>query len=213
MIVQSPSAALRIVAVVTLLSLPGVVAAQGSRACSVSAIEGAPARVEVAGRWSALEVGPLRDGSRLIVTGPGARCEIRCSDGLILTLGGGIEVVLEGLIGRAGPSESVVLRLLRGIIGIDAPNRTWQSFQVHTPLAIASARTTSWLVEYAELTGAGFFVRSGSIDVAAVRGEANVRLSAGNGITILPGVLSAEVVRWSATRIGGAGATLGFGWR
>ena len=73
---------------------------------------------------------------------PGRAWRSRCDDGLVLTLGAGIEVELEGLIGPAGPAESIVLRLLRGIIGIEAPNRTWKSFEVWTPLAIASARTT-----------------------------------------------------------------------
>ena len=202
-------------ALATLLWMFGVAegAAQEVRACSVSAIQGAPARAQVSGRWSDLKVGRLSDAVSAIATGPGARLEIQCDDGLVLTLGAGIEVELEGLIGTAGPSDSVVLRLLRGIVGIDAPNRTWESFEVRTPLAIASARTTAWLVEYAEPTGAGVFVRSGGVDVAAARGGATVRLDAGEGVTIVPGASRVQVVRWGQGRIAGAAATLGFGWQ
>jgi ferric-dicitrate binding protein FerR (iron transport regulator) len=191
----------------------GDAAAQAARSCSVSSIQGAPVRVQASGRWSDLKTGPLGEAARVVATGPAARLEIRCDDDLVLTLGAGVEVELEGLIGRSGASESVVLRLLRGIVGIDAPNRTWESFEVRTPLAVASARTTAWLVEYAEPTGAGVFVRSGSVDVAAARGGAAVRLDAGEGVTIPPGAARVAVVRWGDSRIAGAGATLGFGWR
>jgi ferric-dicitrate binding protein FerR (iron transport regulator) len=169
--------------------------------------------MKVSNRWSNLQVGRLSGNATVIATGPGARLEIQCNDGLVLTLGAGIEVELEGLIGSSGPAESVVLRLLRGIIGIEAPSRTWKAFEVRTPLAIASARTTDWLVEYAEPTGAGIFVRSGSVDVAAARGGAAVRLDGGEGVTIVPGTSRVQVIRWSEARIAGASATLGFGWR
>ena len=204
-----------IMALATLLSMLGAGegTAQEVRACSVSAIQGAPARARVSGQWHDLAVGPLARGAALIATGPGARVEIRCDDGLVLTLGAGIEVELEGLIGAAGPERSVGLRLLRGIVGIEAPNRSWKSFEVRTPLAIASARTTTWLVEYAEATGTGVFVRLGSVDVAAARGGATTRLDAGEGVTIVPGAARVQVVRWGEGRIAGAGATLGFGWQ
>ena len=84
---------------------------------------------------------------------------------------------------------------------------------MRTPLAIASARTTTWLVEYAEATGTGVFVRLGSVDVAAARGGATARLDAGEGVTIVPGAARVQVVRWGEGRIAGAGATLGFGWQ
>jgi len=208
-------AAFPIAALATLLSTFSVAegVAQEVRACSVSAIQGAPARVRDSGRWSDLKVGRLSDDPEVVATGPGARLEIQCDDGLVLTLGGGIEVELEGLIGPAGQSESVVLRLLRGIVGIKAPKRTWKSFEVRTPLAVASARTTDWLVEYAELTGSGVFVRSGSVDVGAARGGGEVRLDAGEGVTIVPGATRVPVIRWGGARIAGAAATLGFGWQ
>jgi ferric-dicitrate binding protein FerR (iron transport regulator) len=187
--------------------------AQEVRRCSVSAIQGAPARASVSGRWSDLKVGPLSEDIERIATGPGARLEIQCDDGLVVTLGAGIEVEPEGLIGASGPTRSVVLRLLHGLVGIDAPSRTWKSLEVRTPLAIASARTTAWLVEYAEPTGTGVFVRTGSVDIAAVRGGAGVRLDAGEGVTILPDARRVSVVRWSEGRIAGAAASLGFGWQ
>ena len=68
-------------------------------------------------------------------------------------------------------------------------------------------------MEYAEPTGAGVFVRSGSVDVAAARGGATVRLDAGEGVTIVPGASRVQVVRWGEARIAGAAATLGFGWQ
>ena len=187
--------------------------AQAVRSCAVAVIEGAPARVEVAGAWSALAVGPLPAGARTVATGPGARAEIRCDDDLVLTIGAGAEVALDALAGAAGPGRSVVLRLLQGIVGIDAPNRTWDALEVRTPLAIASARSTAWLVEYAPATGAAVFVRSGAVAVTAARGGATVVLDGGQGVTIVPGATRVPVLTWGEARRAGAAATLGLGWR
>lgn len=187
--------------------------AQQTRNCDAAVVEGAPTRIEVGGSWSTLTVGPLPQGAATIATGPGARVEVRCDDDLVLTIGAGAEVALAGLTRPAGPQRSVVLRLLQGIVGIDAPNRTWSAFEVRTPLAIASARSTSWLVEYAEPTGAGVFVRSGAVAVTGARGGATVTLTGGQGVTIIPGAASVAVLTWSEARRAGAAATLGLGWR
>ena len=204
-----------IMALATLLSMLGAGegAAQEVRACSVSAVQGAPARARVSGRWHDLAVGPLARGAALIATGPGARVEIRCDDGLVLTLGAGIEVELEGLIGAAGPAEASGFAFCaassgsRRRTGAGSPSRCGRRSRSRRP------GPPTWLVEYAEATGTGVFVRLGSVDVAAARGGATARLDAGEGVTIVPGAARVQVVRWGEGRIAGAGATLGFGWQ
>ncbi len=199
----------------------GTAASQTVRSCSVNAIQGAPVRIQVADQWSALEMGPLPIGAQRIATGPGARAEIVCDAGLTMTIGVGTEVSLDALLVARGSSEPVLLRLLRGIIGVDAPTPDWGGFELRTPLAIASARSTSWLVEYTEVTGSAVFVRSGSVEVISTLRRPLAVLEEGQGVTIVPTLArslspdpaSIVVVEWGPARRDGAAASLGFGWQ
>jgi ferric-dicitrate binding protein FerR (iron transport regulator) len=209
--------AMAVAAMLVLISASGTAASHTMTNCTVSAIEGAPVRLKVTGQWSALEQGPLPDGAEAIATGPGARAEITCEADLVVTIGAGTEVSLDALTQEADPA---ILRLLRGILGIDAPTPAFQGFEVQTPLAIASARSTSWLVEYAEVTGSAVFVRSGSVEVVSTERQPLAVLEEGEGVTIVPdadGSLpdpgAINVLEWGPARIDGAAASLGFGWR
>ena len=199
-----------LVAAPLLLALLAAPAA--ARDCAVTAREGAPARIWSDGEWRDLELGPLPAGSQVIATGPAARLEITCDDGVTVTVGFGAEVTLETLVGPSDRAGSVVLQLLRGIVGVVAPRRTWESFEVRAPLAIASARSTEWLAEHAEATGSTVFVREGRVAVRPARGAA-VTLEAGEGVTQPPEGPAAPVLRWGPPRVAGAAAALGFGWR
>jgi hypothetical protein len=188
--------------------------------CSVSAIEGAPVRLQVGGQWSALEAGPLPDGAQAISTGPAARAEITCEWDLVVTIGSGTEVSLDALMAEGEAAEPAILRLLRGIIGIDVPTPAFGGFEVHTPLAIASVRSTSWLAEAGEVTGSAFFVRSGAVEVISAERQPLAVLEEGEGVTIVPGPdgllpepSAINVVEWGPARLNGAAASLGFGWR
>lgn len=210
-------------ALATLLMLfttAGPVASHAVENCRINAVEGAPVRLQVGDQWSPVEIGPLPAGAQRIATGPGARAEIVCDADLVVTIGAGTEVSLDVLTGARDPSEPVLLRLLRGILGIDAPLPAWAGFEVQTPLAIASARSTSWLVEYGEVTGSAAFVRSGTVAVISTEREPIAVLQEGQGITIvpapdgsLPDPASIAVVDWGPARLGAAAASLGFGWR
>ncbi len=208
-----------VLSALVLIATSGSAVSHAMTNCSVSAIEGAPVRVQVAGQWSALAEGPLPDGAEAIATGPAARAEITCEADLVVTIGAGTEVSLDAL--RAdGDSEPALLGLLRGIIGIDAPTPRYRGFEVQTPLAVASARSTSWLVESAEVTGSAVFVRSGRVEVLSAERQPLAMLDEGEGITIVPGPDGSlpdpgalNVVEWGAGRIDGAAASLGFGWQ
>ncbi|HUE47482.1 MAG TPA: FecR family protein [Aestuariivirgaceae bacterium] len=212
--------AMAVAATLVLISTSSTAASHTMTNCSVSAIEGAPVRLQVAGQWSALQQGPLPDGAEAIATGPGARAEITCEANLVVTIGAGTEVSLDALTADGDGPGSAILQLLRGILGIDAPTPAFRDFEVHTPLAIASARSTSWLVEYAEVTGSAVFVRSGSVEVISTERQPLAVLEEGEGVTIVPGPDGAlpdpgsiNVLEWGPARIGGAAASLGFGWR
>ena len=217
---ESAFPAMAVATALILIAASNTAAAHAMTNCSVSAIEGAPVRLQVAGQWSALEQGPLPEGAEAIATGPGARAEISCEGDLVVTIGAGTEVSLDALTADGDGSDPAILQLLRGILGIDAPTPAFRDFEVHTPLAIASARSTSWLVEYAEVTGAAVFVRTGSVEVISTERQPLAVLDEGEGVTIVPGPDGAlpdpgsiNVVEWGPARIGGAAATLGFGWR
>ena len=207
-----------VLAALVLVATNGSAVSHAMTNCSVSAIEGAPVRLQVAGQWSALAAGPLPEGAQAIATGPAARAEITCEADLVITIGAGTEVSLDAL--RTDGDGPALLRLLRGIIGIDAPTPAFLGFEVETPLAVASARSTSWLVESAEVTGAAVFVRSGRVEVLTAERQPLAMLDEGEGITIVPnpdGSLpdpgALNVLEWGAGRIDGAAASLGFGWQ
>lgn len=192
-----------------LFASAGSPATAQSRACAVTGLEGDAARYWSAGAWSDLESGLNIPIESIISTGPTSRVEVTCDDGTVLTIGVATEVNLEQL---AGPETSIVLQLLRGVIGVVAPERSWRSFEIRTPLAIASVRSTEWLVEFDAEAGAAVFVRSGVVVVRLAEGGA-VSLAEGEGITVTPDGVAGEVKVWGPPRIEKSAAALGFGWR
>jgi ferric-dicitrate binding protein FerR (iron transport regulator) len=213
----SACSAMALAVMVVLIAASGTAASHAMTNCSASVIEGAPVRLQIAGQWSALEEGPLPEGAQAIATGPGARAEITCEADLVVTIGAGTEVSLDALTQGSSPA---ILNLLRGILGIDAPTPAFRGFEVQTPLAIASARSTSWMTEYGEVTGTAVFVRSGKVEVTSAERQPLAMLDEGEGLTIVPGPDGAlpdpatlSVLEWGPERIDGAATSLGFGWR
>ena len=118
---------------------------------------------------------------------------------------------LSALTAAPASDGDVLLDLVEGIIGIVAPERSWTSFRVRTPLAIASIRSTTWFAEHADGGASAFFVRHGEVAVAADGRE--FRLAPGEGLTVAPEDGPGEVVAWGQERIDRAVARLGFSWR
>jgi hypothetical protein len=107
--------------------------------------------------------------------------------------------------------RSRIFRIPFGVIGIIAPYRNWKRFEVRTPLAIASVRSTEWLVEHRADSGTAVFARKGGVDVAS--GREVHRLASGDGITITDTGEPPRVKQWSLERIARSGQALGFGWK
>lgn len=195
-----------------ILLVPALAASPAwGRDCQVTRLEGEVVRIWNEGVWSPLTATPLPAGASKIETGAATRVEIRCDDGVVLTIGVATEVNLEVLSGTGpGPAEAI-LQLIRGIVGVVAPDPGPRRFQVRTPLAIASVRSTSWLVEHGAADGTAVFVRDGRV---AVRGPtASVVLVEGEGITIEPDGTPGDVKVWGPPRIARSVDALGFGWR
>ncbi|MFC3230598.1 FecR domain-containing protein [Marinibaculum pumilum] len=181
------------------------------RSCTVDRVEGATVRYSKGPDWVALTVNELPAGAVKVSTGQDTRIEIACSDGIVVTVGYATTVDLAALTAAPRSDGNVLLDLVDGIIGIVAPERSWTSFRVRTPLAIASIRSTTWFAEHAAGADSAFFVREGEVAVTA-DGKA-FRLSPGEGLTITPEGGPGEVKAWGPKRIDEAVARLGFAWR
>lgn len=192
------------------LGLLGMATAAAARDCAISAIEGAPIEIWAQGQWRDAVTGPLRAGDDVLRTGDAARVEIRCTDGLVVTVGIGTEVTLDALL--APVPGGLLMEIYRGIIGLVAPGRAPVGISVGGPLAIASVRSTEWLVSVGEDATTATFVREGRVAVAPrnTTGSTAV-LGPGEGRDIRPGG-AGDVVQWGAARVAATGAALGFDW-
>lgn len=188
----------------------GAQALAASRSCEVVRVEGGSVRYLRGDDWVALTVRELPPGATRVVTGAQTRVRIHCSDGVVIAVGYDTEVDLTRLAGPAGEAESVLLDLYRGIIGILAPQRSWSDFQVRTPVAIASVRSTEWLVQAKAEGGAAIFVRRGTVEVAARTGRA--LLAAGEGVDVAPDGSLGPVAAWGEARIARSSGMVGFDW-
>lgn len=147
-----------------------------------------------------------------IATGPDARVRIVCGEANVITIGSATEVNLEELALSSGPQRNVVLQLMQGIVGIFAPKRDWDRFEIRTPVAIASVRSTKWLMEHDNIDGAAVFVRAGQVVVDMVGGKRAV-LGPGEGVSVSASAVAGDVKTWGQARIARSMAALGFDWQ
>lgn len=189
-----------------LLATPA--SAADPRVCTVEGVEGDTARAWSAGSWAPLGAGVAVGLDAKVATGPETRVRIACDDGLVLTVGAATEVNLETLV---APGDGVVLQLIEGIVGLFAPAGSG-ALDVRTPVAIASVRSTEWLVEHDRAEGSAVFVRAGRVAVRA-RAGGRFRLDPGEGISIGLDGTPGPVKAWGPPRIRRSTAALGFDWR
>ena len=186
-------------------------AANGQRLCTVDAVSGMAAEVAVDADWQPVGEGESVPENARIRTGPDTRLHISCDDGISVTIGTATEVLLGGLIGASGPDRNIGVRLMSGIAGFVAPRHSWNKFEVATEVAIASVRSTEWLVESDSEGTTAIFTRRGRVDVLA--GSTQLSLGAGEGVTVSADAIAAPVKVWSTARIAKAGEALGYNWK
>jgi hypothetical protein len=85
--------------------------------------------------------------------------------------------------------------------------RTWGTFNVFGPVAVASVRSTEWIMETPKL-GTNVFVLDGVVAVQSKRGD-HVELSPTFGIDVAPDGTMAEPKKWGAKRVADVLARLG----
>lgn len=195
-----------------LLVCASATASAAERSCAAAKIDGATAQYRQNDDWRALRKAQLPEGPLLISTGPDTRIEVVCSDGIVITIGTSTVADLENLIGDAGPSSNILIRLLEGVIGAVAPRRNWSRFDIHAPLAIASVRSTEWLVSHDQVDGSAVFVREGKVVVAMLPDNRRITLDADDGVDVAK-TGGAKPKIWPRHRTARIGDRLGFGWR
>ncbi|HEY3149567.1 MAG TPA: FecR family protein [Dongiaceae bacterium] len=181
-------------------------AAAAERTCQVAEV--APtATLSHQGKLSDVTAGAALSAKDLLQTGPSGRVEVACSDGSQVTVGPDTEINLGSLIGEEGESTSIGMSLHRGIARFLAPVRTWGTFNVFGPVAVASVRSTEWIMETPK-RGTNVFVMQGVVEVQGKRGTA-VRLSPTYGVDVAPDGTMAAPKKWGASRVAAAKQKLG----
>jgi FecR protein. len=165
-----------------------------------------------AGAWRAAVAGPLRPGDAKLRTGPEARAELSCAEGVTATVGPDTELNLETLSAPPAGAFDVVLQAVAGIVGLVAPGPRRGRAELRAPLAIAAARGTAWLVQVGPEDASAVFVREGRVRVTPLAGGAPATLGPGEGVDVTADG-AGQVVAWGAPRVAAARAALGFGWR
>lgn len=168
------------------------------RTCEVAEVAG-EASLTHAGGPAAVTVGADLEPSDLLRTGSSGRIDVACSDGTRVTLGPDTEINLGSLVGEQDENGSIGMSLHRGIARFLAPVRTWGTFNVFGPVAVASVRSTEWIMETPKL-GTNVFVLDGVVAVQSKRGD-NVHLSPTYGVDVAADGTMGEPKKWGAKRV------------
>jgi hypothetical protein len=176
------------------------------RTCQVAEAAGETALTH-GGSPAAASVGAALAPSDVLKTGASGRIEVACSDGTRVTLGPDTEINLGSLVGEQGESTSIGMSLHRGIARFLAPVRSWGTFNVFGPVAVASVRSTEWIMETPK-RGTNVFVLKGQVEVQGKRGS-TVRLAPTYGVDVHPDGTMSEPKKWGAKRVADVMARLG----
>ena len=144
----------------------------------------------------------LHVGDR-VVTGPGGRLEILAADGTTIAIGESTTVVLTRFVAPRGARPgSALLDLIEGILRMRLP-RSWDRFEVSTGTAVASVRSTDWLIE-AAADNTAVFVAEGRVQVVNRAMTGGLLLDAGFGTDVKANALPTTPKRWGQARVDSA---------
>ena len=187
------------------LALMGQAQAQtqgsGPRSCGLATLQG-EAFVERGGQRLTIAPGGVLTTNDIFITGADARAEIRCNDGVRINVGADSQLELATLVAGQQAKQSVVLRLLNGIVRVALPSiRSWRRFEVQTPTAVASVRATDWIVQAEKGGATAVFVVEGQVQTANRAGNQGAFLQAGEGIDFRADGEMAASIRWGEARV------------
>lgn len=162
----------------------------------VTALTGAAVVLRADGPAALFRGAPVRRADT-VRTLAGTRLQISFEDGSHLVLGADSKVT----VARYAPSGDGqgLLELLRGIVRVVLEKADpWQSFEVETRTAVASARSTQWIVDLTA-EGTAVFVVDGTV---AVRGAGReIVLRPGFGTDVPPGMPPGDPKQWGQGRV------------
>lgn len=148
---------------------------------------------------------PLAVGADLFVddeirTGADGRVVVESGAGLKLVIGAASEVrIRRWLVDNQRSRIDVVLSMLTGVLRLlGEPVAAPRSVEVQTRAAVASVRSTEWIVE---ATGAGTAVFSIEGAVGVLSPVGGVTLAAGDGTDVRLGAAPSPPVRWGQARV------------
>lgn len=151
----------------------------------------------------ALHIGRRLYAGDTVVTGQGGRVVLEFTDRSLLALGARTRVRLDDYeVESASGSLKGLLSLLGGILRMSIVQSTKaEDFSIRTRTAIASARSTDWIVE-AQPSETAVFVLSGVVTVADAAQGASVRVSAGQGTSVVASAAASPAAPkiWGAKR-------------
>lgn len=176
------------VILVTMVALPALAADAGHVLRLVGDVV-----IERASGTTSLGLGqPIATGDR-IKTGEDARVEIELEGGVRLVLGPESRLVVPDQASRA----ISVVDLLMGIVRATLPDEGVGGFMIRGRTAVASVRSTEWIVETDDTSTAVFSI-SGEVQVIGTGGS--VLLMPGQGTDVDAGSAPTEPKEWGAER-------------
>lgn len=188
------------VLVVTGLLAAPARAADGEKVAEVTQLRGTG--IVMRGSDSAtLAVGVELLSTDRVLTDKDSRAKIRFIDGTVVTVGAGSELYIAEYAATAGARESSLLSLLRGILrAAVAPHPGNPRFEVETRVAVASVRSTDFVVE-AKPNATAVFVVEGEVAVSTESPPASVQLGPGFGTDVTAGAPPQPAKQWGARRV------------
>lgn len=182
--------------VIAVVHLAGTAWAEVAR---VNAVAGAVTLVRD-GMTSALMTGSALNPDDEIVTAADSRAEVVFADGSTLVIGANSRIIVRRFDVNSDTSRTGLLDLLQGIVRMALTPGADSDVGIATRTAIASVRSTEWIVEAKPDTSA-VFVISGRVAVAGNGVPGEVILNAGEGTDVALGKPPSGAKPWGVKRV------------
>jgi hypothetical protein len=166
--------------------------------------------------WRAEQSEPASEGSIVqaqdrLETGPDSRVLLVLEDGSRIVIGADTQITILFLVDAGVVSGDQVIELLQGIlrIGVHQPNGR-ALLETRSPTAVVAARSTEWIIEYADDSTAVLGL-DGTVEVSATTATGSVVLGPGFGTDVARGAAPTDPVEWGAARAQSARERTAFG--
>jgi hypothetical protein len=141
-----------------------------------------------------------------VVTAVDGRVEIAFRDRTVLVVGPASEIIVADYeIDDTGNRLRGLLSLIGGILRATVTRGVeGGSFDVQTRVAVASVRSTDWIIEADQPDHAAVFVVDGVVEVVSTSEKTGVRVEAGFGTDVVAGKAPTPPKQWGKKRVDAA---------